>query len=184
MTRLLMKPITLEDGGTLRCSHAKVWPPPHLHLIPKVFGLDTEYLRNRIPNEIYLRVKTWEGVCGLTVMKPEKCLSCPHVLRGEEQPQLRRSVLVPPPTTRAKATARGRVVPPSPRATSEAGSRRPTVPQSNRVREYLDMDAHKTHLDQGSPEHSALLHKMAEVLRTLTPAEHRQLGATLRVKRP
>lgn len=182
MTRLLMKPITLEDGSTLRCFHAKVWPPPHLHLIPKVLGLDTEYLRNRIPNEIYLRVKTWEGVCGLTAMKPEKCLSCPHALHGEEQPQPRRSVLVPPPATRASSVTRARAA--APNTSTETVSRRPSVPQSNRVREYLDMDARKARLDQGSPEHAALLQKMAEVLRTLTPAEHRQLGATLRVKRP
>lgn len=179
-----MKPLTLEDGSTLRCFHAKVWPPPHLHLIPKVLGLDTEYLRNRVPNEVYLRVKTWEGVCGLTTMNTEKCSSCPHVLRGEEQPQLRRSVLVPPPMTRAKAAARVRAAAPSSNTTSETSSRRPSVPQSSRVRDYLDMDARKSRLDQDSPEHSALLHKMAEVLRTLTPAEHRQLGATLRVKRP
>ncbi len=181
MTRLLMKPLTLEDGNTLRCAHAKVWPPPHLHLIPKVLGLDTEYLRNRIPNEIYLRVKTWEGVCGLTAMNADKCPSCPHVLRGEEQPRPRQSVLVPPPATRASPVARARAATPS--TTTETVSRRPSVPQSNRVREYLDMDARKARLDQGSPEHAALLQRMAEVLRALTPAEHRQLGATLRVKR-
>lgn len=183
MTRLLMKPLTLENGDTLRCFHAKVWPPPHLHLIPKVLGLDTEYLRFRVPNEVYLRVKTWEGVCGLTAMNAEKCASCPHVLRGEEQPQPRKSVLVPPPATRASPVARARAATPAPAPTTETSSRRPTVPRSSRVREYLDLDARKARLDQGSPEHAALLQSMAEVLRTLTPNEHRQLGATLRVKR-
>ena len=181
MTRLLMKPLTLEDGDTLRCFHAKVWPPPHLHLIPKVLGLDTEYLRNRVPNDVYLRVKTWEGVCGLTAMNADKCSSCPHVLRGEEQPHPRKSVLVPPPATRASPVARARAA--LPNTTTETVSRRPSVPQSSRVRDYLDMDARKARLDQGSPEHAALLQRMAEVLRALTPAEHRQLGATLRVKR-
>lgn len=107
MARLLMKPLTLENGHTLRCAHAKVWPPPHLHLIPKVFGLDTEHLRFRVSNEVYLRAKTWEGVCGLTAMKPEKCLSCPHVLRENEEPRLPKSGHTPP-TTRATAVARAR----------------------------------------------------------------------------
>jgi hypothetical protein len=107
VTRLLMKPLTLEDGSTLRCAHAKVWPPPHLHLIPKVFGLDTEYLRFRVANEVYLRVKTWEGVCGLTAMKFEKCSSCLHVLRDGEEPRLPQSGLAPP-TTRAHPVARAR----------------------------------------------------------------------------
>lgn len=107
MARLLMKPLTLENGHTLRCAHAKVWPPPHLHLIPKVFGLDTEHLRFRVSNEVYLRAKTWEGVCGLTAMKPEKCLSCPHVLRENEEPRLPQSGHAPP-TTRATAVTRAR----------------------------------------------------------------------------
>jgi hypothetical protein len=106
MTRLLMKPIDTE-GGTLRCTHAKIWPPPHLHLIPKELGLDTEYLRFRVSNDVYLRVKTWEGVCGLTTMTTEKCLSCEHVLREGEEPRLPQSGLAPP-TTRACPAARAR----------------------------------------------------------------------------
>jgi len=88
---------------------------------------------------------------------------------------------VPPPATRASPVARARAA--LPNTTTETVSRRPSVPQSSRVRDYLDMDARKARLDQGSPEHAALLQRMAEVLRALTPAEHRQLGATLRVKR-
>lgn len=107
MTRLLMKPLTLEDGSTLRCAHARIWPPPHLHLIPKVFGLDTEYLRFRVSDDIYLRVKTWEGVCGLTAMNTAKCSTCPHVLRGEERVKPPQSGLAPP-TTRATPVARAR----------------------------------------------------------------------------
>jgi hypothetical protein len=92
--RDLMKPIE-ANGEVLRCAHRKVWPPPHLHLIPKAFGLDVEYLRDRVANEIYLRVKTWEGVCGLTAMDETKCGRCPHVLRGDEEPRLPQSGHIP-----------------------------------------------------------------------------------------
>ena len=93
--RTLMKPIEVGDH-VLRCAHQKIWPPPHLHLIPKIFGLDVEYLRNRVPNEVYLRLKTWQGVCGLTEMNPTKCSTCPHVLRDAEEPGPRLSGIVPP----------------------------------------------------------------------------------------
>lgn len=107
MSRVLMKPLMENGEVVLRCKHEKVWPPPHLHLIPKPFGLDVEYLRYRVSNEVYLRVKTWAGACGLTTMNAEKCASCPHVLHGNETPKLPQSGLAPP-TTRALKVTRAR----------------------------------------------------------------------------
>lgn len=95
MSRILMKPLQQEGEEVLRCAHEKIWPPPQLHLIPKPYGTDVEYLRFRIPDEIYLKVKTWQGVCGLTQMEPQKCSSCPHLLRGSELPQPPRHGLRP-----------------------------------------------------------------------------------------
>ena len=64
------------DGVTLSCGN-KSWPPTKI----LVYGTDLEEIRPLVSLQEYHRLKTWEQVCGITSMDPEKCLKCPHVLK-------------------------------------------------------------------------------------------------------
>jgi len=167
MGRLLMKPLELEGGVTLKCKHAEVWPPPHLHLIPKPLGLDVEYLRYRVPDEVYLRAKTWEGVCGLTAMNAERCVTCPHSLREGGKPSAPQAR----PRPAVRTTAR---VKPARNEVAEA-AHRPGVPHTEKVREYLVLESRKARIDRKEPQHAELEDRMKGLLHSMSPAERRQL---------
>lgn len=178
MNRVLMKPLTENGEVTLRCKHEKVWPPPHLHLIPKPLGLDVEYLRFRVPDETYLRVKTWQGVCGLTAMNAERCGACPHALREGEKPLAPQTGVRP--IVRTAATARAKSAPKEP----AAASRRPGVPHNEKVREYLTLEARKARVDRNDPQHVELDARMKRLLQSMSPNEQRQLQVISRTAKP
>lgn len=173
-----MKPLTLEHGDTLRCKHEKVWPPPHLHLIPEALGLDVEYLRFRVPDETYLRVKTWQGVCGLTAMNAERCGACPHALREGEKPLAPQTGVRP--IVRTAVVARTK---PSPKEPAVA-SRRPGVPHNEKVREYLLLEARKARVDRNDSQYSEWDARMKELLQSMSPVERRQLQTISRTAKP
>ena len=79
----MLKPITCDDRGTTRtisCTHARTWPPKWARL-----GTALE-LRAHFTQEEFERARTWETVCGLKAMDPEKCLRCPYALREDGKP--------------------------------------------------------------------------------------------------
>jgi len=163
-----MQPLLLEEGSSLRCSHEKIWPPPHLHLIPEEYGLDVEYLRFRIPDETYLRIKTWAGVCGLRAMKEEKCKTCPHSI-GEKK--------TPEPVERVRPVVRTTPVARTMASSQEAPGRerRPGVPQNARVSDYLTLEKKISRVQKDDPEYPSFLQKMEELKRNMNPSELRQL---------
>lgn len=75
LRKIRMTPISLPTGDTLSCKFGDVWPPPQIG----VFGDTAEECREEVEEPIYLRLKTWESVCGLTSMSGSKCPSCPNV---------------------------------------------------------------------------------------------------------
>ncbi len=178
MSRILMKPLTENETVVLRCKHEKVWPPPHLHLIPEVLGLDVEYLRYRVPDETYLRVKTWQGVCGLTAMNAERCGACPHALREGEKPKASQTGVRP--IVRTAVVARSKAEPQEP----TTARRRPGVPRNEKVREYLDLEARFARAEKTDPLHAELDNRMKELLRGMNPTERRQLQTISRTVKP
>ena len=164
MSRVLMRPLLLEDGSSLRCAHEKIWPPPHLHLIPDEYGLDVEYLRFRIPDETYLRIKTWSGVCGLLKMKEEKCKTCPHSV-GEKKVQ--------EPVDRVRPVVR--TSPVARTLASPGRERRPGVPQNARVSEFLTLEKKTSRIKKDDPDYPSFLQKMEDLKRSMNPSELRQL---------
>lgn len=69
------EPVEVE-GVKLSCSNPG-WPPTKI----LVYGTNLEEIRPLVSPQEYHKLKTWQNVCGLTVMSPDKCPSCPHVLR-------------------------------------------------------------------------------------------------------
>ena len=70
-----MSPIEVGNKE-LECRNAAFWPPLEIeHLADS-----SEELRFRVPDVVYQRIKTWEQVCGLLQMNPDKCLTCPYVV--------------------------------------------------------------------------------------------------------
>jgi len=67
---------------TLRCTHAKLWPPPLMTL-----DLDIEQMwtGGEISQHDYQQIETWKRICGLLEMG-EKCVGCP--LAKLEQPRI------------------------------------------------------------------------------------------------
>ena len=68
------KPVEV-GGKELSCAN-KEWPPVKV----LVYGEDLEEIRPMVTPSEYHKLKTWEKVCGLTAMDPEKCPGCPYVL--------------------------------------------------------------------------------------------------------
>jgi hypothetical protein len=78
-----MTPIVDSKGDALSCKFKEVWPPPQIG----IFGNTAEECREEVEEPVYLRLKTWESVCGLTAMEEKKCLSCPNLeLNGKGAP--------------------------------------------------------------------------------------------------
>ena len=71
-----------EKPETLVCVHWRSFPPRGAIVAS---GRTPEELRaQKVINEPeYQRVLVWQKVCGLTVMTPEKCLTCPHARTAE-----------------------------------------------------------------------------------------------------
>ena len=68
---------TLEvKGETLTCLYGAKWPPAEIEAYGSI-AVASQYLTDP---EI-LRLETYEKVCGLKEMSPDKCLKCPYVVR-------------------------------------------------------------------------------------------------------
>jgi hypothetical protein len=81
----MLAPVTIDDSGTtrtIRCRNASIWPPRWTRL-----GTLAE-LRSRFTPLEYERARTWELVCGLQAMDPEKCSKCPYALREDGTPHV------------------------------------------------------------------------------------------------
>lgn len=70
-----MAPLTY-GGSELRCANAQFWPPIEVDVYQK----SAEELRHDVPDLTYQRIKTWEQVCGIMTMSPDKCPTCPHAI--------------------------------------------------------------------------------------------------------
>lgn len=72
----MLKPFTTvlqENEITLRCRHAKEWPPVQAKI---EMSLEEQRLRGRISEQKYEQVRVWERMCGQMKMG-EGCLRCP-----------------------------------------------------------------------------------------------------------
>lgn len=70
----MLKPITIK-GAEIQCQHAATWPPLWSRL-----GKTIADIRSRFSLDEYERAKTWEKVCGLQEMSPDKCPTCPFAI--------------------------------------------------------------------------------------------------------
>lgn len=86
-----MAPMTYE-GSEMRCAHAQFWPPIEV----EVYKKSAEELRYDVEDLTYQRIKTWEHVCGLLAMSPDKCPECPHVRRDGDAPKETPKAKAPP----------------------------------------------------------------------------------------
>lgn len=94
----MLKPINITSAGvevTLRCRHARSWPP-----IVARLGGNPEQLRQggHINDHQYEQGKTWLKVCGLMAMSEAKCPTCPFVTGLPKQPATEEKA--PPPLYR------------------------------------------------------------------------------------
>jgi hypothetical protein len=67
-----------HDGAGHTCSQAPFWPPVEIEAYGET---SAQALRYVVSDLIFQRIRTWEQVCGLMEMNPNKCLTCPYVLR-------------------------------------------------------------------------------------------------------
>lgn len=71
------------EGDTWECAHKDKWPPIEV-IAYQVDLIDplppdvpiAEAFRGVLPDVVYQRIRTWEQVCGLRAMCPQKCPSC------------------------------------------------------------------------------------------------------------
>ena len=80
----MLRPLKVEIKGVLTplmCTHWRVWPP----LVLSDGQSTPEGLRDKgqVDTSEYQRLKVWQRVCGLTVMDPVKCMTCPLARRVE-----------------------------------------------------------------------------------------------------
>jgi|SRR3989344_5624808 len=69
-----MGELPLDGGKTGTCANGTLWPPVHI----QVYG-SAEEARFKVPDPVYLKLKTYEQVCGLEKMG-EKCKTCPYLV--------------------------------------------------------------------------------------------------------
>jgi len=72
-----LKPITVEtadgEGVEIFCTHRNDWPPAHARLPDTADSLRAS---GAITETKYQQLQTWQRVCGLMAMDPEKCVTC------------------------------------------------------------------------------------------------------------
>ena len=70
-----MRPLTLPTGSVLACQNGKLWPPKEAWV-----GTEPDTIRASLGDTELARFRTWERVCGLLRMSPDKCQQCPLVI--------------------------------------------------------------------------------------------------------
>lgn len=76
-----LDPLTLDSGETISCRHASIWPPVRAVALQE--SIEAQRMAGDITNQEYERLRTWERVCGLAAMDPEKCTTCPYAIDDE-----------------------------------------------------------------------------------------------------
>ena len=74
------QPLTIptdDQEVVLHCKHAGDWPPAHSRLPDTPESLRAS---GAIKETKYQQLKTWERLCGLSVMSEDKCPTCPLAL--------------------------------------------------------------------------------------------------------
>lgn len=98
----MLKPLDIVENNKpilIRCRHGDKWPPGWARS-----GQSAEALRAQgfLKDEQFERARTWERVCGLMAMSPEKCPTCPYALQEDGLPMVASIGAVAPATYRRK----------------------------------------------------------------------------------